>query len=134
MTSRPSPRRLRGVSLVEVMVSLLILSVGVLGLAALQARALQQGADAEDRLRAALLAERITTEMWLRGTVSLPAGVVSDWQSQVQDSSAAGLPNATGTISSPDALGGVTVTVRWRPPSRSASLGLLQYQTRVALP
>ena len=70
-------RPARGVSLIEVLVALLVLSIGVLGLAALHGRALQHAVDAEDRLRAALLAERLGSEMWLRGSVSLPASVIA---------------------------------------------------------
>ena len=127
-------RPARGVSLIEVLVALLVLSIGVLGLAALHGRALQHAGDAEDRLRAALLAERLGSEMWLRGSVSLPASVIATWQAQVQDTATHGLPNATGTVGTPDSGGGVTITVRWRPPSRDAALGSHQYQTRVVLP
>ena len=51
------PVRPRGVTLIESLVALLVLSFGVMGVVALQGRALQYAVDAEDRNRAALLAD-----------------------------------------------------------------------------
>ena len=51
-------------TLIEVLVSLLIFSFGFLGLIGMQARAVQLSTDAEDRSRAALLANDIVTTMW----------------------------------------------------------------------
>lgn len=128
------PPRPRGFTLIEALIALLVLSFGVLGLAALQGRAIQRAVDAEDRNRAALLADQIISEMWLRGTTSLPAAVVSAWQARVADSAGAGLPGASGSVGTPDTLGVVTVTIRWRPPTRASSDGDLVYRTKVVIP
>ena len=53
-THRSGPQR--GVTLIEVLVSVLIMSFGILGIVALQARAIQFSLDADDRNRAALFA------------------------------------------------------------------------------
>lgn len=138
----PTPRAQRGTSLVEVLVALLVLSFGVLGMAALHARALQFGVDADDRNRAALLASEIVSTMWLQGSTTLPAATLQAWQAKVGDPSASGLPNASASVSSADANGVVTVTVNWRPgrlgasasASANAATGDYQYVTRVVLP
>jgi type IV pilus assembly protein PilV len=132
--ARPLRHTTRGTSLVEVLVALLVLSFGVLGMAALHARALQFGIDAEDRNRAALLASEIVSTMWLQGSTALPESTLQAWQSKVQDQTSSGLPNASASVSTADAAGVVTVTVNWRPGRRAATNGDYQYVTRVVLP
>jgi type IV pilus assembly protein PilV len=124
----------RGVTLIEALVALLVLSFGVLGVVGLQGRALQYAVDAEDRNRAALLADDLVGLMWLNRTVSLPTATVSAWTARVQNAATSGLPQASTTVSAPDALGVVTITVRWRPPSRKAASGDLSYTTKVTVP
>ena len=58
---RSRRRHLAGVSLIEVLVSILIFSFGIVGLIGLQARALQYSTSAEDTTRAALLASDLST-------------------------------------------------------------------------
>ena len=128
---RPRPR---GFTLIETLVALLVLSFGVMGLVALQGRALQYAIDAEDRNRASLLADELVSAMWLSRTVTLPDATVTRWKAQVQDASTSGLPQASATLSDPDALGVVTITITWRPVSRKAASGDLSYTTKVAIP
>jgi len=71
---RPSQRQ-RGSTLLEVLVSVLIFSFGILGLVAMQVRATQYSVDAEDRNRAALLADDLAAQMRLARTVTLPTAV-----------------------------------------------------------
>lgn len=127
-------RHARGFTLLETLVALLVLSFGVMGLVALQGRALQYAIDAEDRNRAALLADELASTMWLARTVTLPSATVDRWKAQVSDAAAYGLPQASATVSDPDALGVVTITIRWRPPSRKAASGDLVYTTKVVVP
>lgn len=129
----------RGLTLIEVLIALLVLSFGVMGMAMLQARALQYLADAEDRGRAARLVDDLVGQMWLNRTVSLPSATVDAWKSRVQDSAASGLAGGTATISDPDAQGVVTITVTWLPPSwRAADLrsdkDKPSYATKVVIP
>lgn len=53
---RLSPKRFSGFSLVEVLITTLLISIGLLGMAALQSRALAYNTDAEHRNTAAMLA------------------------------------------------------------------------------
>ena len=90
---RPS----RGLSLIEVLVAIVLISFGILGLVSLQARAVQFSVSAEDSQRAALLAGEMRHTMWGANTVTLPAAAVAAWQARVADPAVAGLPNATGS-------------------------------------
>lgn len=131
MATRPHTR---GFTLIETLVALLVLSFGIIGLVALQGRALQYAIDAEDRNRASLLADELVSAMWLSHTVTLPSATVTRWTAQVKDAATSGLPQASATVSDPDALGVVTITITWRPVSRKATSGDLTYTTKVAIP
>jgi type IV pilus assembly protein PilV len=132
ISKRPTARqRQNGIALIEVMVSLLIFSLAVLGLVAMQGRAVSYAVSAEDRSRAALLANEIVTAMWLEGT-TLPS-TLSTWTSRVQDATVSGLPSATTDVST-DATTGITdVKITWHPPSK-ASTETSTYLTQVAIP
>jgi type IV pilus assembly protein PilV len=131
----------RGVALLEVLVSILLFSLGVLGLIGLQARAISFSVDAEDRNRAALFANEIATSMWMNRTVTVDPAAASapgraTWNARVADVSQGGLPNGTVAIA---AVAGVPnsadITITWRPPQRNAvAAENSQLVTRVTLP
>ncbi|WP_018869234.1 type IV pilus modification protein PilV [Thioalkalivibrio sp. ALgr3] len=60
---RPTPRKSRGVTLIEVLVAVLVLSIGLIGLAALQANALQANHSSYMRSQATNLAYDIADRM-----------------------------------------------------------------------
>lgn len=61
---RPSPvRRQRGVALLEVLIAVLVLSIGLLGMAALQAQALRNNQSAHERSQAVILTYSIFDAM-----------------------------------------------------------------------
>ncbi len=132
--SRRPVRRHAGMTLIEVLVSLLIFSFGFLGLIGMQARAVQLSTDAEDRSRAALLANDIVATMWTQKTMVLPATTVTAWQSRVGDQTTSGLPNSNGTVGAPDASGMTTVTITWHPASRKSTEADSKYVTQVMMP
>lgn len=126
-------RRSRGLSMIEVLVAVVLISFGILGLVSLQARAVQVSVSAEDSQRAALLANEIAATMWGENTVSLDAAVVEAWADRVADPAVAGLPNATGTVEV-DAGGDVArVTITWRAP-HAAEGEENRYITDVVIP
>ena len=126
-------RRSRGLSMIEVLVAVVLISFGILGLVSLQARAVQVSVSAEDSQRAALLANEIAATMWGENTVSLDAAVVEAWADRVADPAVAGLPNATGTVVV-DAGGDVArVTVTWRAP-HAADGEENRYVTDIVIP
>ena len=121
----------RGFTLLEVLVSLLVFSFGVLGMVGLQARAIQFSVDAEDRTKAAVIANEVISWMWAQKTLTVPAAVIADFQTQAQS---AGLPSNV-TIDVPAPVGGVaTVTITWKSPSKKTSDSNSSYFTQVAMP
>lgn len=123
-----------GMSLIEVLVSLLIFSFAFLGLISLQARAVQVSTDAEDRGRAALLANEIVSTMWMQKALTVTPAALAQWQNRVANQAASGLPSSSGNVSTPDADGVVTVTVAWQAPSKIATAQQSRYVTQVMMP
>jgi len=119
---QPSRRAapVRGLSMIEVLVAIVLISFGILGLVSLQARAVQYSVSAEDSQRASLLANEIAAQMWGANTVSLGADVVKTWQDRVADPSVAGLPNASGSINVAASGRMARITVQWRAPHAAA--------------
>lgn len=122
----------RGMQLLEVMVSVLIFSIGLLGMVALYARSIQDSVNAEDRTRAALLADEIVNTMWTSGTLNLPPAVLTAWQAKVAPAAAAAgppkvtsditnahLPSGSGTVAVDPTTSTATITIEWQAPSAS---------------
>lgn len=128
---RATRRRSCGVSLIEVLVVIVLFSFGLIGMVGLQAKAVQNSVSAEDSARAALLANDIVSTMWTSGTVSLPTATLSDWNTQVADTTARGLPNGSGTVTVTSGV--ATVTVTWRAPHEPSGT-VHSYTTQVQLP
>jgi type IV pilus assembly protein PilV len=133
----PSARRrgsAAGFTLIEVLVSILVFSFGVLGVVGMQARLLQASTQNADRARASLLANEIVSTMWAKQTADITS--LSDyaaWQRRVSTPTASGLPRGVGAVSKPDANGQVTVTVTWHPPSMADANALNLFTTTVAI-
>lgn len=124
----------RGFTLIEVLVSLLIFSLGLLGLVGLQAKAVSFSNSAEDMNRAALLATELGTSMIGAQAVLLPPGVIEAWRLRVADPAVRGLPDGNATV---DVLANVaTITITWRPTTvmNGAANSTNQYVTQVILP
>ncbi len=134
ITLHPRRRRgARGLSMIEVLVAIVLISFGILGLVSLQARAVQFSVSAEDSQRAALLAGDLAATMWGANTVALAPAVLTAWTNRVQNPAVAGLPNATGTVVV-DAGGRVArITVQWRA-NHAASGQENRYVTDVVIP
>lgn len=115
----PSPSRQRGVSLIEVLVAVLILSLGLLGVAAMQNKSLSMNHSAYLRSQANIMAYDILDRMRanrsaaMNGAYDHPQGApnddLSDWLSDL----AATLPEGTAEITSSNE-NRVSVTVQWR--------------------
>ncbi len=118
MKRAAAPRRSAslGMTLVEVLVALLVFSFGLVGMAALQARALSYSMSAEDTNRAALLANEMAVQMLTSQTVVISGTRLDAWKARVADPTGSGLPNGSGDVSVDPASGLATITVLWRPP------------------
>jgi len=138
-THRPmmNRRNLAGVSLIEVLVSILIFSFGIVGLIGLQARALQYSTSAEDTTRAALLANELSTAI----VVGQPSPRVAPlfvpglaaWQDRVKAPADGGLPNGAGTVK---VINDTTseIKIEWTPPSAPNGATPNRYITQVIVP
>ena len=119
------PVRQRGFSLIEVLVSIVVLSVGLLGLAALQvsglrvgqssfyrAQAAQLATDMADRLRANLGAARTCELALADATPTSPTTTcqrdLAEWRSRLR-----ALPGGTGGVDIDLAQNTVTIIVQW---------------------
>lgn len=112
-------RRQAGMTLIEVLVAVLIFSLGILGLIGLQSRAVQFSVSAEDTNRAAMLAGDIVGTMWAQGTASVAPADYAAWQARVADPRASGLPNGVGQVDVAGSL--ATITIRWRANNAASS-------------
>lgn len=123
-------------SLIEVLVAMLIFSLGLLGMVGLQAQGAKISTESEDRGRAALLANEIVSEMWTSRTLALPQGVLDRWTARL--TADGGLPIGTiGTVGPPTVIDGVQVvqvTIQWRSPARPSTDQPSTYVTQVAMP
>lgn len=121
--------------MIEVLIAILLFSLGVLGLVGLQARALSYSIDAEDRNRASLLANDVASIMWLKKSVTLTTAELDAWKARVAATAVTGLPSGLGDV---DPVTGTTnsadITITWCPPSRDCSTQSSTFTTRVTLP
>jgi type IV pilus assembly protein PilV len=132
MNPNPSPRgrQQAGIALLEVLVAILLFSFGILGLIGLQARAISFSTDAEDRNRAAMLANEVATLMWLNNSLTVPEPSLTPWKARV----GASLSSGVGEVVPDAAAGAADVLITWRAPSKPASEPASQLVTRVVLP
>lgn len=111
-------RTQRGVMLLEVLVSILIFSIGVLALVGLQARMTTAQSESKYRADAGYLAQELMGVMWGDlGNLANYNGVTcagyvrcSEWQTKVTNN----LPNGTGAVTLNAANQEVTVTITWQ--------------------
>jgi type IV pilus assembly protein PilV len=118
-----------GAMLIEVLVSILLFSFGLLGLVGLQGAMTQNAVNAEGRTIASNMANEMVSQMWLKNTAK-PANLTAEiaaWNTKVT----AALPSGSGTVT---ATGGITtVTVKWHPTSRKTTENDSKYDTQVAI-
>lgn len=126
----PEPQRQTGFLLLEVVAALLLFSLGLLGMVQLQARASQLSVDAEDRSRAALLANEMVASMWAQRTLTVDAATLLAWQTKVADPSA-GLPGGRAGVNNDDPRLAI-ISIAWMPTARQADIGAHIYTTSVA--
>jgi type IV pilus assembly protein PilV len=133
MPSRLARTRARGFTLIEILVSLLIFSVGILGMAGFQAMSTRTSVDASERSRAALMANELVAQMWQARDTSLAEDVVEAWGDRLADTKVSGLLDGKGVITElDDAAGSVLITITWTSPVRDNVTST--YITEFAMP
>lgn len=139
----PGRRGQSGMTLIEVLIAVLVLSVGLLGLAAMQTVSLRQNQSAAVRSQATLLAYEITDRMRanrqgaLDGDYNLaidaatptpsdiPTTDLAEWRNELD----LRLPAGTGSVDVDDEI--ATIVVQW-DDSRGAEAPItFQYMTRL---
>jgi type IV pilus assembly protein PilV len=110
----------RGVLMLEALIGILIFSIGVLALVAMQATAISQTTDARYRSEAAFQADKMIGAIWANRGNNVSA-LASSWAYEVGGGAAPILPNATGANAPTVVVAGnqVTVTVYWQAPGAS---------------
>jgi len=122
-----APEKHNGVTLLEVLIALFVLSVGLLGMAGLQLTSLKNSYSAQLRTEATLQANNILERMRLNRQVaktggydiplsaSPPSGLalvdqdLSDWLNTL----ASNLPSGDGSVSTNAVTGVTVITVQW---------------------
>ncbi|MGH8460234.1 MAG: type IV pilus modification PilV family protein [Stenotrophobium sp.] len=146
-------RNQSGLTLIDLMVALVLFSVGVLGMIGMQAAMTQTSVVSEQRVIASTLADELVADIQIYGG-NVPGTLATDaqntWLAKVQNQLPAGtatvttnpavatsatapvigvLPTATATPTT------VTITIGWTPPSRTAAGSQSnQYITQVTYP
>jgi len=107
MISQRHINKCAGFSLLEILITIFILAIGLLGLAALQMNSLKNNHSAQHRTSAVVLAYDIVDRMRLnKGT--LKAADLTEWKNDLSSS----IPSGDGSVAI-DAGNIVTVVVQW---------------------
>jgi type IV pilus assembly protein PilV len=119
---RTAARSQRGVFLIEALLGILIFSLGILSLVAMQTAAVSAQSDARYRIEAANFADQIVSEMWLNANRPAPANAAATQASVAayahQASGAANSCNFSGTTSAN------AVITNWVAAVTAAATGL----------
>ncbi|MDR3429823.1 prepilin-type N-terminal cleavage/methylation domain-containing protein [Silvimonas sp.] len=120
-----------GFLLIEVLIAILIFSIGLLGLVAAVTAASRNSTESEDRGRAALWANEIVAQMWTTNSVTLSPTTISNWQTALSLSTATNtsntntglgpLPNGLGTVTADAANAKAVISVTWQEPKATAT-------------
>ncbi|SEL69249.1 type IV pilus assembly protein PilV [Roseateles sp. YR242] len=132
-TLRPLPhrRRARGMTLIEILCAILVMTLGLLGLVSVMAKASQATVATDDAQRAASLANELATEMWLRGSVNVPAATLAAWRTRVASPTDMGLATGVGSVTQPNtSINYARILITWQPPGSTTPR---QYFTDVRL-
>jgi type IV pilus assembly protein PilV len=126
-TRHPLPRGQGGVMLLEALIGILIFSVGILAMVAMQGMAVGYVSDAKYRSDAGFLADEILSHMWVDRTnlvnyrCCTPVGTspnLAPWIVKVNNAlPGSAIAGNEPAISVDTTTGTVDVTIRWQLPS-----------------
>ncbi len=139
MSTRSTPSRsrasLQGFTLIEVLIAILVFSLGLLGTVGLQARVAQMASQNGDRSRAAVLANEMVSSLWANQSSVPQTPFYSTWQTAVASPTLSGLPNGSGSVAacSSGQVGCAVVTVQWQGPYSKTGAQANSYTTTVVI-
>ena len=127
----------QGIVLIDAMVAILIFSVGILGMVALQGSAVEMTSAANYRVNAAMLADQVIAQMW----ADAPANISADFPGSKGTGGSKYIDgyNTTADCTSTTAATGCLPGVKANPPSISVAAqtipnsGNTQYQVTVTV-
>jgi type IV pilus assembly protein PilV len=114
-------QRRAGFALLEALIAIVLFSIGLLGMVALQARATQMSIGSEDRTRAAALANDMVALMWNTNASSVSSADLAAWQGRVSDSSNLGVPGGVGSVAIPTGCNVIIVQVAWKAINKATA-------------
>lgn len=114
-----------GFLLLEVLIAVLIFSIGVIGMVMLQAVSSANSTNSEDRTTAAVLAGDLISELWSANSANAPPDYAA-WRARVT----ASLRDGQGTLATVGNSG--TITIQWSPQARAEAQSA-QYITQVTI-
>jgi type IV pilus assembly protein PilV len=121
-----------GVVLLEVLISMVLFSFGVLGMIGLQVIATQNSVNSQDRAVASILANDMVSLMWIKKSDSITAAAIATdiavWKTKVSQSV---LANPLGDVTQAGNV--ITVTVTWKAPTKTSSDNRNKYETNVVI-
>ncbi|MFP3979598.1 type IV pilus modification protein PilV [Marinobacter sp. KMM 10035] len=110
----------RGFTLIEVMVAVLVLAIGLLGVAGVQLVSMQQTVNAAMRSEATMHAQTVAERLRANGGVVLSAGQLATLKTQMQSSLGAGA-NLTVTMNGNSTVAQVQITWAERDPAAASN-------------
>jgi type IV pilus assembly protein PilV len=129
-----SRRAIQGFTLIEVLISILVFSFGLLGAAAMQAMAVKVATQNGDRSRAAMLASEMVSTLWASQSSTPSSGDLAAWKVKVATPTVSGLPGGIGSVAPCVGIANcAVVTVTWKAPSARASDNASRYATTVVI-
>lgn len=138
----PANKPESGFLLIEALIAILIFSLGILGLVALQAVVIKETTDAQYRVEASMFTNQLIAQMWAEDKVNLATNFASPngprylaWRADVVTAANGGLPNAAAQP--PTVVFGannqVTITIFWQLPGAVAGTPFHQHATTTQL-
>lgn len=109
----------QGIALLEILIAVLVLGIGLLGIAAMQGSSVRYSQSAQERTTALIMAGTLMEMMRANPDVARAGSYAGDCQSELLAEWALQLQESTGTTSCPevnwDAGAGVyTITISWQ--------------------
>jgi type IV pilus assembly protein PilV len=124
----------KGMTLIDLLVAVILFSIGILGLVGMQIVMTKVSISSENRATAALLADELVADYQMYGSVAAgDAAVGAAWKTKVTSK----LPSGAGT-SAVDATGAQLITITWQEPGKVVNGTITQitdsYFTKVTVP